>query len=384
MESTNTNDLEQGRDFLTWINRGNIESFTSAVKATPALMGELSRIDFTPDAIAAFANSHGFHFTGAELRGYLDRKIERDLSERDLRHRHKFLECRNRGDIPTPVTMDRECSAGGRILDHKDGFVLDRREILKGGSVVVCQTLAIAKLVAVIREVLVRAFHPHDPREAHGKLDLETYTRIILETYGTFIEDERVHPIMTAFMEQMGMDPEHVIYEWPGFRLVFPEGSREPGFYRTTVSGLLAPHRDTWYGSPHHQINFWGPVWPIDSDATLRVFPRYYLKSIKNATPGYDIWQQYVGLALVPGIRQTVIQEDPVAPPLEVGDVFCFAAHQLHASAVHGGDTTRISFEFRLLHQEDKGAPHVPPNIDYYGCGEIYKGWHGLDGKEIL
>ncbi len=343
----------------------------------------LSQVDFTSDAIATFAGSHGFHFTGAELRGYLDRKIENDLSERDLRHRRALLERRDRGDIPAPVAMDRDCSAGGRVLEYGDDFTLDRREILEGESIAVRQAPAIADLVAVIREVLVRAFHPHDPREAHGKMDSETYTRIIRETYEAFIEDERIHPIMTAFMEQMGLDPARVIYEWPGFRLVFPEGSPAPGFYRTTVSGFLAAHRDTWYGSPQHQINFWGPVWPIAADATLQVFPRYFLKSVKNATLGYDIWQQYVGLGLTPGIRQTVVQGNLVAPPLEVGDVFCFAAHHLHASAIHGGDTTRISFEFRLLHGDDEGADYVPPNIDYYGCGEIYKGWYGPDGRQV-
>jgi len=381
-----SNDLEQGRDFLAWISKGSIESFTGAVMTTPTLMDGLSQIDFSPnatDAIAAFANAHGFHFTGAELSDYLDRKIENDLSERDLRHRRELLERRDRGDIPAPVPMDRDCAAGGQVLDYEDGFTLDRRGILKGESIAVRQVPAIGELVAVIREVLVRAFYPHAPREAHGKLDLETHTRIIHETYAAFLEDERIHPIMTTLMEQMGMDPARMIYEWPGFRLVFPEGSSAPGFYRTTVSGFLPAHRDTWYGSPQHQINLWGPVWPIAADATLQVFPRYYLKSIENATLGYDIWRQYVGLGLAPAIRETVNRDRVVAPPLEVGDMFCFAAHHLHASAVHSGDTTRISFELRLLHRDDEGADYVPPNIDYYGCGEIYKGWYGPDGKEI-
>jgi len=36
MKATTENDLEQGQDFLAWISKGSIESFTDAVEVTPA------------------------------------------------------------------------------------------------------------------------------------------------------------------------------------------------------------------------------------------------------------------------------------------------------------------------------------------------------------
>jgi hypothetical protein len=36
MKASAENDFEQSRDFLAWISKGTIESFTDAVKVTPA------------------------------------------------------------------------------------------------------------------------------------------------------------------------------------------------------------------------------------------------------------------------------------------------------------------------------------------------------------
>lgn len=75
--------------------------------------------------------------------------------------------------------------------------------------------------------------------------------------------------------------------------------------------------------------------------------------------------------------------EGAFAPPLVIGDVLCFSGHQLHASAFNRSGRTRVSFEFRLLHSDDEGAEYIPPNVDYYGAGEIYKGCYDSQGREV-
>ncbi len=181
------------------------------------------------------------------------------------------------------------------------------------------------------------------------KLSIASYKARVDAAYEALLEEKRIPPIITTFMEEISFPPNQTVFEWPGFRLTFPHGSESQGYYRTTCSGLLPPHRDTWYGSPQQQINLWGPIYPLETNETLRLLPAYYYRSIKNSSRGYDVWRNAVGLNLPPMLREHVDVSNPIAPPLAMGDVLVFAAHHLHHSALNQRETTRIVFEFRLL-----------------------------------
>jgi len=375
-------------NFFAGIAHDSISSFIQAVVEQPQLMGGLKEIDLVVGAVAAFAQTKGFAFSADDLETFLEDRMKKKLDVAELDLRRVFQGRFDRGKIPVPVFMNKTAAIKEHVLDFTSDSdaprFLDRAEILKGDVTVIRQAPAIDHLTSVLREILEEHFKPYDPLVAHEKLNAASYKMRVEAAYEALLAEKRIPPILTAFMKEIGAPPDQTVFEWPGIRLTFPHGSEPQGYYRTTCSGSLPPHRDTWYGSPRQQLNLWGPIYPLETNETLRTLPAYYCRSIKNSSRGYDVWRNAVGLNLPPMLREHVDISNPIAPPLAMGDVMIFAAHHLHHSALNQRKTTRITFEFRLLCKEDKGANYVPPNIDYFGFGEIYKGWFQNDGKEVF
>ncbi len=368
--------------FLGRIADGVIEAFIKAVLHEPALSRELGAQDLVPENVAAFARSKGYAFTAAELTDYVESRLAARLPAAECEARRRFLERRARGELSGPETLDQPTQV--RSAEIAGGAPLDRAFVLRGGVVAVRGCSALLPLLDILLGTLRTALATEDMDTVHTALDFATLRQRTLAAYTALSKDARVPAVITAMISGLGMDPRDVLWEWPGFRLMQPEAAGGHGQYRAAYSGALPAHRDTWYGSPQHQINIWGPVRPIPDDATLRVLPRYFRKTFANSSRGYDTWQNYAALALSPVPRDTADESEVLAPPLGVGDMIAFSGQQLHASAPNTTDRMRVSFEFRLLHRADEGEACVPANVDYYGAGEIYKGWFDADGNEVV
>ena len=303
-----------------------------------------------------------------------------DAEELAIRDRMRAERAGSATSGATP--MDAETDARLHDVAHSPAFVLDRRAVLSGDIVALRSLPSLPPLLAIMDEVISGAFDGLDLERLHEHLDFDGMKARSDTAYDALYADERVPAAVGAIVDDLGLDRSRTLWEWPGMRLMFPAELGGRGVYRTANSGALAAHRDTWYGSPQHQINLWGPIRRLDPDATLRIYWKYFRKTVANTSRGYDVWQNRAGIALPPSIRATVNPEGAFAPPLEIGDVMVFAGQQLHASAVNRSGRTRVSFEFRLLCADDEGQAFVPPNVDYFGLGEIYEGWHDADGRE--
>lgn len=369
--------------FLSGLAHQRVVDFIGAVINDETLTQELLAIDMEPESVAVFARQKGYGFTADDLSEVIESRVSKSIpgSEQALRARLRA----DRGNSPgvgvSPA--DRETDATLFEVDHGVDFVLDREAILRGDVLALRQVPALPNLLTLMEESLDQAFEGTDLEEIHLHHDFEDMKARAAVAYARLSEDGRIPGAVQAIVEDLGLNPEDVLWERPGMRLLFPVEFGGRGVYRTANSGVLAAHRDTWYGSPIHQINLWGPVRHLDSDATLRILPRYFAKSVANTSRGYDTWQNRLGLAMPPSIRARVNAEGAFAPPLEIGDVLCFAGQQLHASAANRSGRTRVSFEFRLLHRDDVGRDYVPVNNDYYGIGEIYRGWFNQRGEDV-
>jgi len=360
-----------------------IESFIRAVSDTPALNEELMRLGYRTETVADFARAHGFQFLPEELDAYFERCIQANIPEWSLGKREQHLALHRAGEIAEPLVMDRPHSSVLDAVENVPGFALDRAAILGGTVTVARQFSALHSLTARLREHLECAFESHDLLTVYKSLSLQDISKRVEVAYKALLQDTSIPALMTDLTHELGMNPDDIIFEWPGFRLMFPHKLGGAGFYRDGQTGSVGPHRDTWYGSPQHQLNFWGPLYPLSDCAALHVYPDYFFRSIENNTHGYDVWRNCVGLQLNPLGLQDICVDDPLTPDLDVGDAMIFAAHHLHAGAANAGDQMRVSFEFRILNREDEGAAYAPPNIDYHGIGYIYNGWFRLDGSEV-
>src|ERR1700758_1014800 len=53
-------------------------------------------------------------------------------------------------------------------------------------------------------------------------------------------------------------------------------------------------HRDTWFSAAQAQLNWWLPVYVIESDNSMAFHLRYFAEAIKNSSADYDYeeWTQ--------------------------------------------------------------------------------------------
>jgi predicted ribosomally synthesized peptide with nif11-like leader len=367
--------------FLDRLAAPAVEAFIQAVLADPVLAQSLGALGTAPENVVAIARNRGFAFSASELTAYVERKLVERLSAEEIGARLRWLASRASGAISDPLPLDEDTPV--RLVEIPDGALLDRCGVLQGSVGAARGVSALTPLLTILNETLNRSLEIDNPAEVHRALDAATFATRVIAASEALAIDKRVPPAMALLISALGMDPSDVLWEWPGVRLLWPAAAGGYGRYRKGPTGALAPHRDTWYGSPQHQINVWGPLRPIPSNASLRIMPHWFRRSFDNSSRCYDVFQNMVGLALAPVPYAIADVSGAIAPPLALGDILVFAGQQLHASAPNMSGHTRVSFEFRLLHRADEGAPWTPPNTDYFGVGQIYRGWFDAAGNEV-
>ena len=298
--------------------------FAVAVATDDDLIAELSAIDLVAEPIAALARSKGFAFSADELTAFVEDRIRSEVAGRRTRPLHRLLAARATGEIAGPVPTDADTVAELHDVMHGPGYSLDRIAVLRGDVIALRGLPSLPTLLLLLEEILRDGLGIDDPETAHEFFEFEVLKERTDAAYEGLAEDDRIIPAVGPIIDDLGFARGRVLWEWPGFWVLFPAEAGGRGAYRAANSGALAAHRDTWYGSPQQQINLWGPIKRLDPDATLRILTRYFRKTVSNSSYGYDNWQNYAGIALPLSIRARVNPEGVVAPPLDIGDVLFF------------------------------------------------------------
>jgi len=70
---------------------------------------------------------------------------------------------------------------------------------------------------------------------------------------------------------------------------MFPHAHAFPGDYlKSGIAYAFHPHRDTWYSAPFCQINWWMPIYDLNSENCMAIHPHYFGRSIKNGSRDYN------------------------------------------------------------------------------------------------
>src|SRR5688500_13092751 len=101
-------------------------------------------------------------------------------------------------------------------------------------------------------------------------------------------------------------------------------------------------HRDTWFSAPQQQLNWWLPVYEIESENSMAFHPQYFDRPIRNTSSAYDYgeWnktgrQQAAKLVKKETRKQPQAEEElELTPDVRVvtlpGGPIVFSAAQLH------------------------------------------------------
>ena len=80
----------------------------------------------------------------------------------------------------------------------------------------------------------------------------------------TFTNHIRTKHLVRDILVEYGADLQRTYFDVPRLR-VAPHG----GYLSAGVSYAYKAHRDTWYSSPHCQVNYWTPVFQVTSERAM-------------------------------------------------------------------------------------------------------------------
>lgn len=246
-----------------------------------------------------------------------------------------------------------------------------RRQLLYEGQLFVYSPTPTTKdFVAFAREMIETAFEGLDPVTAQDQLPVEEYVSILKELKPKFIHHPQSKAFLQAILRERSCDPELTFFDVPRMR-----SSTSSGYLTSGIAYAFHPHRDTWYSAPMCQLNWWLPIYEVESGNVMAFHSKYFDVPIKNGSSEYNYqkWQitsrKDAANHIKTDTRKQPNPEEPIElePQIRVvtepGGIVIFSAAHLHSSVPNFTGKTRFSIDFRTVNLTDlkecKGAENL-------------------------
>lgn len=248
-----------------------------------------------------------------------------------------------------------------------------RRQRLFEGQLFVYSPCASSRaFIEFARQIIEKAFAPHDPETAQFHLSVERYAEILGALKPEFIHHPESKRHLRSLLSELGCNLEKTFFDVPKMR-----SSTSDNYLTTGIAYAWHPHRDTWYSAPMFQINWWIPIYDFQSENAMAFHPRYWGHPVKNTSRGYNyyLWnQQHRG-----GHVTQYLKEDPRPLPrasesleldpqtrliVPAGGIIMFSGAQMHSSVPNTSGRTRFSIDFRIVDLDDARANRGAPRVD--------------------
>jgi hypothetical protein len=257
---------------------------------------------------------------------------------------------------------------------HVDSKISDseRRQKLYRGEIFIHSPNSNArKLCQLAKDMVEEAFHPLDPLTVHEKMPVERCVEVLAVLKPQFIHHPKSKEYIQGMLADAGCDLEKTYFDVPRLRTAFPGD-----YLKSGIAYAFHPHRDTWYSAPFCQINWWMPVYPLNSENGMAFHPHHWDNPVKNSshTYNYQRWNLESRQNAAQHIKaDTRVQPKPEEPVnidpqvrlvCEVGGPFLFSAAHLHSTVPNTSSHVRYSIDFRSVHLDDVAKGVGARNID--------------------
>ncbi len=258
--------------------------------------------------------------------------------------------------------------AANLMIDCAWGHERRRRALYEGALFVWSPTPAMLRMVALARDLLEQAFSPRHPLTAQYDMSVEDFAATLSAVKPEFIHHPGCKALIPEILVELGEDPDQVFFDVPRLR-----SATANDFLSTGIAYAFHPHRDTWYSAPQAQINWWFPVYEIEPDNALALYPDAFAASLPNSSDTYNYYRWNLESR---GLAATLTREDTRVQPrltaevnlgselrivAPVGGMLAFSGQQLHATVPNTSPVTRFSIDFRTVSRADLemglGAP---------------------------
>jgi hypothetical protein len=241
------------------------------------------------------------------------------------------------------------------------------------------------------REMIEEAFDGVDPLMAQYEMPVERYVEICAPLKPAFIHNDRTKELLRAVVEDFGCDLEETYIDVPRLRMVTSHG------YLTSGVGYAHhPHRDVWYSAPFQQLNWWLPIYEIESESSMAFHPRYWHQPVKNGSADFNYyeWNSVGRKDAAKQVKSDTRKQPKPEEPLELdpqvrlvtapGGIVLFSAAHLHSTVPNTTGRARYSIDFRTVNRVDVEARRGAPNIDAACTGTSLRDFvRGSDGDAM-
>ena len=360
------------------VRNKQLSLFFTRLSDNPAQKKKFCSVCHSNDLLQDYLLDTGAPFSAYDLNQFVSDSINQSLSLRELRQRNSWIS-RNHGPCKIKCVNSKFPITSRQL--YCTNYSLDRQSIFNGNVILLRNLPALSLFVDYMRNMLMLHFRCDNLSTLHTKFDQKEFLHISKDAYESWHSDSLVPNYINSIVSQLGIDPDDILWEWPSFRIFFPRSSYLCGSYKGDKTSSLAPHRDTWFGAPQHQINFWGPIQPLGTNSSLRIYPKYHIVPIINTSHIWDVWAPSF-LSVPPRLLESVDSSIYIAPDMELNETLIFSSHCLHSSPPQETSVTRVTFEFRIIHKMDQDLPSLPSNIDYFGLGHLFANYFNSNGVE--
>lgn len=274
--------------------------------------------------------------------------------------------------MPNAICYDNYClNLDAQVNDD------ERRSSLYGGNLFLYSPKASAlALTEFARELICEGFGQLDPRMAQFEMPVEEFVRIFAPIKPAFIHHPKTMQLMRDMLEEYGCDPDTTFLDVPRLRAVTSDA------YLTSGVGYAHhPHRDTWYSAPLCQINWWLPIYPINTECTIAFHPRYWETAVPNGSSEFNYyeWNRTSRATAAQHIRTDTRPQPKATAPLDLqpeirvvtdpGGSVLFSAAQMHSTVPNTSGRSRFSIDFRTVNLVDLCDGKAAPNLDSHPIG---------------
>jgi hypothetical protein len=252
-----------------------------------------------------------------------------------------------------------------------------RRERLYNGQLYVFSPCHSSMALCNFARTLIEdAFQGRDPRTAQHGMPVDEYAAILAKLKPDFIHHAKSKDLIKNLLSELRCDLDQTYFDVPRMR-----SSTSGGYLTAGIAYAWHPHRDTWYSAPACQINWWIPIYDIESDNAMAFHPKYWTERVPNSSAGYNYaeWNKHHRanaaqyLTEDPRPLPRAVQPIELEPQLRLicpaGGIILFSGAQMHSSVPNTSGLTRFSIDFRTVHLDDVRAFHGAPNVDWECTG---------------
>jgi hypothetical protein len=277
-------------------------------------------------------------------------------------------------------------------IDPGADEALRRERLYQGQLFVLSPRPSTIALIEHARDMIETAFGGIDPQLAQYEMPVERYVEICAPLKPAFIHNDTTKRLLRAVVEDFGCDLDETYVDVPRLRMVTSDG------YLTSGVGYAHhPHRDTWYSAPMAQLNWWLPIYDIETEQSMAFHPHYFDKPIKNGSSEFNYyeWNATGRKGAATQIKADTRKQPKPEEELEhlepqlrlvppAGGIVLFSPAHLHSTVPNTSGRARYSIDFRTVNRTDLELGRSAPNLDSHCTGTSLRDFRrGSDASQL-